>query len=70
MYQIECYIPKWLETLPQDHEMKQQIIQILQEEMKNETEEDWQERIGNRLRSLPFVKNVFQIIQKNRKTNH
>lgn len=60
MYQIECYIPKWLETLPQDHEMKQQIIQILQEEMKNETEEDWQERIGNRLRSLPFVKNVFQ----------
>lgn len=60
MYQIECYIPKWLETLPQDHEMKQQIIQILQEEMRSETEEDWQERVGNRLRSLPFVKNVFQ----------
>lgn len=60
MYQIECYIPKWLETLPQDHEMKQQIIQILQEEMKNETEEGWQEKIGNRLKSLPFVQNVFQ----------
>ena len=60
MYQIECYIPKWLETLPQDHEMKQQMIQILQEEMRSETEEDWQERIGNRLKSLPFVQNVFQ----------
>ena len=26
MYQIECYIPKWMETLPQDHEMKQTMI--------------------------------------------
>ena len=59
MYQIECYVPKWMETLPQDHEIKQQMIQILQEEMKNRTEENWQERIGSRLKNLPFIKNVF-----------
>lgn len=60
MYQIECYIPKWLETLPQDHEMKQAIIQILQEEMKNGKEENWQENMTERLKNLPFVKNVFR----------
>ena len=58
MYQIECYIPKWMETLPQDHEMKQAMIQILQEEMKNTSEENWTERIESRLKSLPFVKTV------------
>ena len=58
MYQIECYIPKWMETLPQDHEMKQTMIQILQEEMKNTSEENWTERIESRLKSLPFVKTV------------
>ena len=58
MYQIECYIPKWMETLPQDHEMKQAMIQILQEEMKNTSEENWTERIVSRLKSLPFVKTV------------
>lgn len=58
MYQIECYIPKWMETLPQDHEMKQTVIQILQEEMKNTSEENWTERMESRLKSLPFVKTV------------
>lgn len=58
MYQIECYIPKWMETLPQDHEMKQAMIQILQEEMKNTSEENWTERMESRLKSLPFVKTV------------
>ena len=58
MYQIECYIPKWMETLSQDHEMKQTVIQILQEEMKNTSEENWTERMESRLKSLPFVKTV------------
>ena len=35
MRQIACFIPKWLETLPQDHDMKQQLIQILKEQLKD-----------------------------------
>lgn len=61
MNQIACYIPKWMETLPQDHDMKKQIIQILQEEMKKQSREDgWQKKLTDKLKSLEFVKNVFQ----------
>ena len=60
MNQIACYIPKWLETLPQDHDMKQQMIQIMKDELKQTTrEEGWQNQFIEKLKTLSFVKNVF-----------
>ena len=58
MRQIACFIPKWLETLPQNHDMKQQMIHILKEQLKA-GEEEWQSSFVEKLKSLPFVKNVF-----------
>ena len=60
MNQIACYIPKWLETLPQDHDMKQQMIQIMREELKETQEDGWQNQFMEKLKKLPFIKNVFR----------
>ena len=59
MRQIACFIPKWLETLPQDHDMKQQLIQILKEQLKDGEKGDWQSDFLKKIKSLDFVKNVF-----------
>ena len=60
MNQIACYITKWLEKLPQDHDMKQQMIQIMKDELKHTTrEEGWQNQFIEKLKTLSFVKNVF-----------
>ncbi len=59
MRQIACFIPKWLETLPQDHDMKQQLIQILKDQLKEGEKEDWQNDFLKKIKSLAFVKNVF-----------
>lgn len=59
MRQIACFIPKWLETLPQNHEMKQQLIHILREQLKDGEKEEWQSRFVEKIKSLPFVKNVY-----------
>lgn len=61
MNQIACYIPKWLETLPQDHDMIQQIIQIVKEELNAKTREDgWQNQFIEKMKRLPFIKSVFR----------
>ena len=67
MYQIECYILKWMETLPQDHEMKQAMIQILQEEMKNTSEENWTERDREQTEKPAICKTVVQAGAENRR---
>lgn len=59
MRQIACFIPKWLETLPQDHDMKQQMIHILQQQLKEGEKENWKEEFLEKIKSLPFVKKVF-----------
>lgn len=59
MRQIACFIPKWLETLPQDHDMKQRLIHILKEQLKDGENEEWQNNFAEKMKALPFVKNVF-----------
>ena len=59
MRKIACFIPKWLETLPQDHDMKQQFIHILKEQLKDGEKEEWQNNFVEKMKALPFVKNVF-----------
>lgn len=33
--QIQFFIPKWVEMLPMDHELKQQLLTQIREKMKN-----------------------------------
>lgn len=59
MRQIACFIPKWLETLPQEHDMKQQLIHIVQEQLKEGEKEGWQDEFLKKLKKLLFIKNAF-----------
>lgn len=59
MRQIACYIPKWLETLPQDQEMKQQIIGILQKYLEENEAETAEAELMEQMKELPFVSKIF-----------
>lgn len=56
---MEFYIPKWVEMLPEDHEIKKSLVELIREKLTNgDLTEKGIEDLTGRLRSLPFIQSV------------